>query len=236
MSKEEAARIKLQKPQGKVYAFFIDFKRAFPSISHNLLWKKLSVLGVSYKLINVLISLYQNAIMLIKNQHGTSKPIEITEGLLQGEILSPLLFSLFISDLENFLRLKGIRGISISKLTEILLHAYADDIVVVSNSPALMKRILKAHREYWSINQLVVNIKKTNIVIFSKGGKQRKETFYFGEEKVEIIKKYTYLGIAFVGSALFEVATKEMFSKASLASSSTINHIKNTLLATSLKN
>jgi hypothetical protein len=47
--------------KGKVYALFIDFKRAFPSVPHDKLSAKLYSIGVSAKIIRVLQSLYDNA-------------------------------------------------------------------------------------------------------------------------------------------------------------------------------
>ena len=42
----------------------------------------------------------------VKTNEGLSKEFHVTEGILQGETLNPLLFSLFISDLEIFLEIK----------------------------------------------------------------------------------------------------------------------------------
>ena len=193
-----ALQIRLQKPGNKTYAVFIDFKRAFPSVNHNLLWRKLANVGLSDKFIGILASLYSKANMIIKNKEGRSNLIEVSEGALQGEILSPLLFALFISDLEKFLQSKGIRGISISSTVEILTLAYADDIVILADSPALLKRIFKELNTFRTENQLTVNILKTNIIIFSRGGWNKDVTFYFGDKKLQIVKKYCYLGIPFV--------------------------------------
>lgn len=43
---------------GRLYALFVDFSNAFPSISHNLLWEKLYKLGVGYKLIRIFMDFY----------------------------------------------------------------------------------------------------------------------------------------------------------------------------------
>lgn len=40
--------------------FFIDFKSAFDSISHNILFQKLEKLGISKEIINSIKILYQN--------------------------------------------------------------------------------------------------------------------------------------------------------------------------------
>lgn len=48
----------LNKLGGKLYALFVDFRRAFPSVNHNILWRKLSSLGMSSKMIRILIFLY----------------------------------------------------------------------------------------------------------------------------------------------------------------------------------
>lgn len=50
-----------------------------------------------------------------------SRNIDITQGVLQGEILSTLLFALYINDLESFFRKEGASGINIDNLNELLL-------------------------------------------------------------------------------------------------------------------
>ena len=73
--------------------------------------------------------------------------IRVSKGVLRGETLSSLLFALFIHDLEDFLKDKGIRGVSASHLTEILLLAYADDLVFLSDSKIGMNKLLKVFYE-----------------------------------------------------------------------------------------
>ena len=55
-------------------------------------------------------------------------------GLRQGEVLSPLLFSLFVEDLELYLQDRAICGLSMEEINIILL-LLADDMVIVGNSP-----------------------------------------------------------------------------------------------------
>ena len=78
---------------------------------------------------------------------------------LQEEILSPLLFALFLYDLEDFLLKKGVRGVSVSHITEVLLLAYANDIVILSDTYIYMKKVLKCFCEYCKINKLTVNLR-----------------------------------------------------------------------------
>ena len=58
---------------------------------------------------------------------------KINYRVLQGETLSPLLFSLFICDMEEFPITKGIREVSATHIVEILMLAYAEDIVIIAN-------------------------------------------------------------------------------------------------------
>lgn len=186
-------RLSLEK--GKVFALFIDLKSAFPSVNHNLLWNKLFRLGTDTKFSNILIDLYNKANMSVKGTKGTSNPIDVTNGVLQGEVLSPILFSLFIRDIEEFMLEEGIRGVSINHLIEVLLLAYADDIVVFADSQVQMRKILNCLYRYCELNYLEINIKKTKIVIFGKCGhgyNNKQKPFMYGNEKTEIVSIYTY--------------------------------------------
>ena len=215
--------LKLKKEKGKLYALFIDFKGAFNSVDHELLWKKLRKIGLSSRFINILRSIYSKAKIKISDNLDYSEMIEFTIGVLQGEILSPLLFAIFLFDLEEFLRSKGIRGVSASHLIDILLLAYADDIVILADTYIIMKNILVLFHEYCTKNKLIVNINKTKMILFQKGGhahKFRKSLFYYGIEQVEYVKKYTYLGIIFSQTGSFEIATEQFVSKAKIASAS----------------
>ena len=219
----------ITKNKGKLYALFLDFKGAFNSVNHGLLWYKLSKCGISSKIINILKYLYDNAIIKVESNNNFTDPIKVTKGVLQGETLSPLLFSLFLSDLEVYLLSKGIRGVSMTHLVEILLLGYADDIVILADSYIVMKKILKHLFDYCNINDLEPNLSKSKLILFQKGGhghKKKRAPFLFGTEEVEYVKEYTYLGITFTQTALFTKAANELISKAKYACANTLTLCK----------
>lgn len=119
-----------------------------------------------------------------------SKPVNVTKGVLQEEVSSFLFITLFLSEFEEFLKSEGVKGVSIDHLTEIILLAYADDIVLFVE----LKKILKALQKYCIINQLVVkNQKKVIIYRKSDHAHNKKFKFMYGKEKIDIVKNYTYL-------------------------------------------
>lgn len=68
-----------------------------------------------------------------------------------------------------------------------------------------------------TLNKMVVNTKKVNIVIFAKSANakaKRSKSFAFGSERIEVVKKYTYLGIIFVDSGSFFLALSRAVSVA----------------------
>lgn len=161
----------------------------------------------------------------MRGSGGVSGSVPFTRGIMQGDVLSPFLFTLFIADLEDFLRTKGIRGISLDHLTEVIILAYADDLAILTDSSIEMNKILKALHKYCELNELEINMEKTKIVIFKKGGHAQNDkypSFMCGNSKVEIAKKYTYLGIPFSQSFVFALAAENIISKSKLAVTATI--------------
>jgi len=205
-----AIDVRLRKKKRKLFAFFIDFSRAFPSINHQKLWDKLFSLGVSAKFIRWLRNLYQTSNMKIRLQgNNLSSPIDITEGVLQGEVLSPLLFNIYISEVETILKEAEGIGVNISSTEQIHMLAYADDMVVLSESAHGLKMKIEALENYFETLSLKVNISKTKILVFRRGGRvSKKFHFFYKGQEIELVRKYTYLGVLFSSSGKFRDAAQ----------------------------
>lgn len=210
----------LSKPNSSVYAIFVDFKGAFPFISHQLLWDKLHKLGLSLKMINIIRNFYAYAHACIRTSEGCTNFVRVSRGVLQGEVLSSYLFLLFIADMEKYLINADCRGLSVNRSTEILTVGYADDYVLLTFSPLQVSNILVALFNYCRENCLAVNTEKTKILIFTRSAnsKARKfKSFKYGIESIAVVKSYSYLGITFSDSGSFFLAATRAISAANTA-------------------
>ena len=84
----------------KVYCCFVDYQKAFDSVDHVQLWRRLVKLGITGKLLNVIKSMYQQIKSCVRFNDETTDFYTCFKGLVQGEALSPLIFSLFVNDIE----------------------------------------------------------------------------------------------------------------------------------------
>ena len=71
---------------------------------------------------------------------------------------------------------------------------YADDLILLSETESGLQRCLDKLHSYIKIWKLKINIKKTKIVIFQKGGPTPNTIFYLGDQVIEKAKEYKYLG------------------------------------------
>ena len=78
-----------------LYCAFIDLRKAFDSISRLSMWYKMIKCGIDGKLFSLIQSLYANIKLRVKCFNSLSDLYTCDVGLLQGEIMSPFLFSLF---------------------------------------------------------------------------------------------------------------------------------------------
>lgn len=86
--------------QRKLFAAFIDFKSAFSSTDHTLLFSKMFDFGISAKMISLIRKIYKNAKTKVRVGNEVTESRSISKGLLEGDCLSPVAFIIFINDLE----------------------------------------------------------------------------------------------------------------------------------------
>jgi hypothetical protein len=88
----------------RLYAAFIDFKKCFDSIYRNALWLKLYRQGIQGKLLKIIRNMYVNVKSCVKKYNSYSDYFCYALGLRQWEVISHLLFVMFVEDLELHLQ------------------------------------------------------------------------------------------------------------------------------------
>ena len=93
------------KSNKKIYASFIDLRKAIDSVVHPALLHKLLTYGICGKFYNnVIASMYENTVLQIKMGSATlSDKFLATVGVKQGGNLSPNIFNLYLNDIVDAL-------------------------------------------------------------------------------------------------------------------------------------
>ena len=126
----------------KIYACFVDFKKAFDLVWHVGFLHKLLQITVGDFFYNLINSLYFNSTYAIKIAHKQTRPFRCVRSVREGCILIPLLFNLYISDLpsafesalwDHFVLLNG------AKINSLF---YADDLIILSRSKTGLQNCL----------------------------------------------------------------------------------------------
>ena len=140
---------------------FIDLSKAFDTIDHGILIKKLEHYGIRGPMLSLLASYLANRKQCVSVLGETSTLLSVIYGVPQGSCLGPLLFLIYINDLG-----------SLSKDSEIIL--FADDTNIFVSAQTLesafktAQTVLNKISGYMNCNKLHINLDKSCFMLFQK--------------------------------------------------------------------
>ena len=139
----------------------IDFSKAFDMVNHDILLEKLHhyvIRGIANKWFSSYLADREQYVSVGNKNSSTSK---LKYGIPQGSILGPLLFIIYINDLPN-----------INKIVKFILYADDANIILtgdtISEINSKFSELSDALVSWVSSNELSLNIKKINYMIFTR--------------------------------------------------------------------
>lgn len=165
VSTEDAVLYLTTKIQGNItkgnttMAMSLDISKAFDSIPHDILFRKLEKKGIRGKALQLIKSFMEKRELVVEVQNTWSKVGILKIGLPQGSILSPILFLIFIDDIHN---LQG--------PGEIISFADDNFSFYSSTNPVedihIFQTWLTTINNWYEENGLNLNLKKCSFIIF----------------------------------------------------------------------
>ncbi len=217
---------KLKRSKKKLYACFVDLKKAFDTIWREALFYKLFQVGISCKFIKLVHSLYASTQSCVRHNGYYTSFFAPQIGTRQGCILSPTLFNLYLNDLPKTLSDSELPLYPVQIWNiKVSLLMYADDMVLLSTSATGLQNALNVLSLYLDKWNLTVNTKKSNVMVFNS--RSLKETFKYKSDVLDNVSEYTYLGILLHKSGLFTSAQKRLSFKAGKALCSLLSNFNN---------
>lgn len=140
-------------------AIFLDLAKAFDTVNHTILLKKLYNYGFRGQFQSLLSSFFSDRSQVVSVGNFRSSRVILKAGVPQGSVLSPLLFNLYVNDMSD--RVVGCR-----------IFQYADDTVLAarhlnfSDALRLLSNDASRLMDWFGENLISINTSKTKLVCF----------------------------------------------------------------------
>jgi hypothetical protein len=149
-----------------VYCCFIDASKAFDRLRHDMLFKMLLMRNVNPLMVRILMESYERQTVRTSWLNKTSKSFSCKNGVRQGGILSPILYSIYNDELLQRLKNNG-DGCWVGNHFFGAL-SYADDLCIMSPTLTGLQNMLQLCEIYGKEYDVMYNSSKTKCMKFSK--------------------------------------------------------------------
>ena len=177
----------------KVYGCFLGASKAFDRVNHNTIFRILESRGMPSALLRFLWSWYKNQSCTVKWDSCVSSPFGVSNGVRQGGVLSPVLFTVYLDELLQRLSHLDI-GCHIGH-HYVGSVCYADDIALLAPSHSALRILLRECESFAADYNLLFNAAKTQLICFRSSIKVKGSgKFIFSGHHLEFSDTVTHLG------------------------------------------
>ena len=191
----------------KSACLFIDFRKAFDTIDCGILLDKLSRFGIRGKSLELLKSYLTNRKCYVSFHECSSSVLDISLGVPQGSILGPLLFLMYINDIENLIDAENI--VMFADDVAVLFYDNDIDLLHVKISYFLYKL-----SDWCNFFKLSLNVNKTKLMLFNVK-RALFSDIVVNNDLIEIVNSYRYLGFMIDNRLSHKYHVKHLQSKLS---------------------
>lgn len=121
-----------------------------------------------------------------------TKKFRTRKGVRQGCVMSPLLFDLYIANIDRLFKERNIGGIEIGK-SKIWMLAYANDMVLLAKNRVAIQDMMDTFKKFTKSKKLELNTEKTKTLIFNRKKEGKARGMDVGRKKIEEVF-FKYLG------------------------------------------
>lgn len=198
--------VNVMKDGAQVDVIYTDFEKAFDRVDFGILIEKLKAVGIKGNLLRWIDSYLRNRRQAVVIGSYRSDYVDVTSGVPQGSLVSPLLYNIYLFD-----------------ITQCFLHSehllYADDkkIFMKINNPSdcqLIQSDLDRLSDYYNLNNINVNTTKCQVITFSKKRKNINYKYRICNDIIPRASQVRDLGVILDEKLTFEAHINQITSKA----------------------
>jgi hypothetical protein len=190
----------------KTFVAFIDIKKAYDTVPHEALLRKMELIGISGKVHEFFRSMYDKGRAAARTSAGLSEPFLILRGVHQGCPASPCLFNIFINDIIDLCDSFGVKVVvrkyhGPNETLSVPGLMFADDVALLSPTCGDLQNCIAAVEAWIIKHEMDFNVKKCAIMGVGEGAqeevRQRALEWKLHGMSIPIADSYRYLGIPF---------------------------------------
>ena len=177
-----------------VYGCFLDASKAFDRVDHQVLFQKLIQRKLPPVVVRALLTWYSDQMVSVSWNGCQSSKFGVTNGVRQGGVLSPILFTVYLDDLLKKLEENGVGCFWSHYFVGAV--CYADDIALLAPSPSALRQMLSTCSSFAISHSLLFNVDKTQLIRFSRYPMASTCTpvLSFNNLKLKLNRSVTHLG------------------------------------------